>query len=121
MKEEKTNNSFVLGDTVFIKSSLFNKNNTEYEIVYLNEDFALLYDHSKTKTYRKISLNLLTKRSKSNLYCEDIKKGDLVKCIINSFRIEEGIVLECYTNFVLVLIKRERKKLSKNNVIVING
>ena len=121
MKEEESSSTFILGDIVFIKSSLFNKNNTEYKIVYLNEDFALLYDYSKTKTYRKISLSLLTKRSKSNFYCEDIKKGDLVKCIINNFRIEEGIVLECYTNFVLVLIKRERKKLSKNNVIVING
>lgn len=112
-------NKFFIDDIVYIKSSMLNKKSTKYKITYLNNDFAFLYDFQKTKTYRKERLCMLTKKCYSNEICESIKKGDLVKCIINNFKLENGIVINTYKNFVLVLIQSKTKKISKNNVIVI--
>ena len=62
------------------------------------------------KLYRKVSLDLLTTSKEKAIPVEDIKKGDLVKCIINDFTIAEGIVIENYVYFVLVLVGIKKEK-----------
>ena len=68
---------------------------------------------------KKISVDFLTTNIDESFSSEEIKKGDLVKCI-DSFTIKEGIVLESYSTFLLVLIGNKKKKITKNKAILLN-
>ena len=108
------------GDIVYIKSSYVKNNFSKHEILYLNENYALIKNNKNGELYKKVSTKSITKKIENVVDTESIEKGDLVKCIINNCKIEEGIVIDVYENFVLVLISTLKKKVSKNRVIVIN-
>ena len=112
--------TFRVGDKVFIKSDYEKTVFNAYEIYCLNKQYAIIEIKNEGLLYKKIPLNLLTKYKKNVVNSEAIYKGDLVKCIINNSSVEEGIVINVYNNFVLVLIGLEKKKVSKNRIIVIN-
>lgn len=111
---------FKAGDKVYIKSDYEKTVFNSYEIYCLNKKYAIIEIKNEGQLYKKIPLNLLTKHRKNVVNSENITKGDLVKCIINNSSISEGIVIDVYNNFVLVLIGLEKKKVSKNRIIVIN-
>lgn len=107
------------GSIVYIKSYVNKRKITPYKIVYLNYTHAII-STLNNKLHRKISIDLLTTTKEESKSVEDIKKGDLVKCILNDFTVEEGIVIESYKYFVLVLIGKRKRKMTKNKVIVLN-
>lgn len=111
---------FKVGDKVYIKSEYEKTAFNSYEIYCLNKHYAIIEIKNEGVLYKKIPLNLLTKNKNNVINSEVIYKGDLVKCIINNASIEEGIVINVYRNFVLTLIGLEKKKVSKNRIIVIN-
>ena len=108
-----------IDDTVYIKSYEDKRKITTYKIIYLNNTHAIIATLNK-KLHKKISLDLLTTRKEEAKSVENIKKGDLVKCILNDFTVEEGVVIESYKYFVLVLVGKKRRKMIKNKIIVLN-
>ena len=114
---------FKINDTVYIKSYYEKSIYREYIIKFLNKEYAILGCKCKTNCFdfKKIPLKHLTKEVNKIEETEQINKGDFVKCIIDNIHIEEGVVIETYKNFVLVLIGLKRKKVSKNRVIVLNN
>ena len=108
-----------IDDIVYIKSYMDKRKITSYKIVYLNDTHAII-STLNNKLHRKVSLDLLTSTKEEAKSVENIKKGDLVKCILNDFTVEEGIIIESYKYFVLVLIGKKRRKMTKNKVIVLN-
>jgi hypothetical protein len=110
-----------VGDKVYIKSEYEKSVFNPYIIHSLNKNYAIIEFKNEGLLYKKMSLNSLTKVKENIISAEQIKKGDLVKCIINNSSIEEGIVINVYKNFVLTLINLEKKKVSKNRIIVINN
>lgn len=117
MKKE----NFKKGDFVYLKSFYVKRNFNKHEIIYVNKNYALIKNNKNGELYKKISVKFITKFRESVVESELIKKGDLVKCIVDNCNIEEGIVIEVYETFVLVLISTNKKKISKNRVIVINN
>ena len=112
---------FSKGDLVFIKSD-YEKNIFEsYEICCLNKSYAIIITNKNSEIYKKVSLDRLTKTIHNVVNAEHIKKGDLVKCVVNNTAVQEGLVINTYNTFVLVLIGLKKKKISKNRVIVINN
>ncbi len=112
---------FKIGDNVYIKSYYEKSSYKPYVIKFLNEKYAIINNKHGGYDFKKIPLKNLTKQVKNSEETEKIVKGDFVKCIIDNIHIEEGIVIETYKNFVLVLIGLKRKKVSKNRVIVLNN
>ena len=108
-----------IDDIVYIKSYIDKRKITPYRIVYLNDTHAII-STLNSKLHRKVSLDLLTSTKDESKSVEEINKGDLVKCILNDFTVEEGIIIESYKYFVLVLIGKKRRKMTKNKVIVLN-
>ena len=105
-------------DIVYIKSYKAVIKNKPYKIVYINNTHAIITDIDSIRML-KISIDFLTKDPGKTFSSETIKKGDLVKCI-DSFTIKEGIVLETYNTFLLVLIGNKKRKITKNKVILLN-
>tara|TARA_B100001287_G_C22250739_1_gene330326 strand:- start:57 stop:410 length:354 start_codon:yes stop_codon:yes gene_type:complete len=117
MKKEE----FSVGDFVYIKSYYVKNNFNKHEILYLNNNYALIKNKKNGELYKKVAIKDITKLKETVVNSEVILKGDLVKCIVDNSKIEEGIVIDVYDNFVLVLISTKKKKVSKNRVIVINN
>ena len=107
-----------INDIVYIKSYKAVIKNKPYKIVYINKTHAIITDIDHTRM-KKISIDFLTSDITKTFFSETVKKGDLVKCI-DSFTIREGIVLETYNTFLLVLIGNKKKKITKNKVILLN-
>ena len=112
---------FSVGDFVYIKSYYVKNNFNKHEILYLNKNYALIKNKKNGELYKKVAIKDITKLKETAVNSEVILKGDLVKCIVDNSKIEEGIVIDVYENFVLVLISTIKKKVSKNRVIVINN
>ena len=112
---------FKIGDFVYIKSYYVKYNFNKHEILYLNNDYALIKNKKNGELYKKVAIKDITKFKETAINSENIVKGDLVKCIVDNNKIEEGVVIDVYENFVLVLISTLKKKVSKNRVIVINN
>ena len=107
-----------INDIVYIKAHRAVVKSKPYKIIYINKTHAIISDLDNIRM-KKISNEFLTTDIEKSYASEVIKKGDLVKCI-DSFTIKEGIVLESYNTFLLVLIGNKRKKITKNKVIVLN-
>ena len=105
-------------DIVYIKSYKAVIKNKPYKVVYLNDTHAIITDIDNVRML-KISKDFLTRDPNKTFSSEVINKGDLVKCI-DSFTIKEGIVLEVYNTFLLVLIGNKKRKITKNKVILLN-
>jgi hypothetical protein len=115
------NEKFNVGDFVYVKSYYIKNNFSKHEILYLNKSYALIKNKKNGELYKKVAIKDITKSKETAVITEDIVKGDLVKCIVDNSRIEQGIVIDAYENFVLVLISTKKKKVSKNRVIVVNN
>lgn len=115
MKKFKTN------DVVYIKSDYEKNILKKYKIYCLNNEYAIIINKENSQIYKKIPLKKLTKDRDFVVASEVIKKGDLVKCVVDSALVLEGVVIESYNTFVLVIIGTKKKKISKNRVIVINN
>lgn len=112
--------TFKKGDTVYIKSD-YEKNTFKRHVVYCcNKEYAIITTKNNSEIYKKIPLNRITKYKQKAVNSEIIKKGDLVKCVVDNSSIREGIVIEVYNTFILILVDLKKKKISKNRVIVIN-
>ena len=112
---------FSKGDLVYIKSD-YEKNMFEaYKVCCLNKSYAIIITNKNSEIYKKIALDRLTKIKNNVVNSESIIKGDLVKCVVNNSSIQEGLVINVYNTFVLVLVGLKKKKISKNRVIVINN
>lgn len=107
-----------INDIVYIKSHKVRIKNKPYKIVHINNTHAIIGD-TENFYMKKISIEYLTKDINSIYTLEKIKKGDLVKCI-DDFTVKQGIVLECYNTFLLVLIGTKKKKITRNKVILLN-
>jgi hypothetical protein len=107
-----------INDIVYIKSYKAKRKNNPYKIVYINNTHAIISDMDSIRM-TKMSIDFLTLDSNNVYSSEPIKKGDLVKCI-DSFAIKEGLVLESYNTFLLVLIGNKKRKITKNKVILLN-
>tara|TARA_B100001989_G_C24333011_1_gene361021 strand:+ start:316 stop:669 length:354 start_codon:yes stop_codon:yes gene_type:complete len=112
---------FKTGDKVYIKSDYEKTVYNSYKIHSLNNTHAIIEIKNQGVLYKKIPLNILTKNKSNVVSSENIKKGDLVKCIINNSSIEKGIIIHVYKTFVLVLVGLSKKKVSKNRIIVLNS
>lgn len=112
---------FNVGDEVYIRSDCEKNILKPYEIFCLNKAYSIIKTKSNNEIYKKISLNRLTKFKEQIINAEVIKKGDLVKCIINNHIVQEGLVIDVYNTFILVLIGQKKKKVSKNRALVINN
>ena len=106
------------GSIVYIKSYQAKIKNKLYKIVYINKTHAIISDMD-ANFFKKIAIEFLTTNVNEAYNSENIKKGDLIKCI-DSFSIKEGIVLEVYNTFLLILIGGKRKKVTKNKVVLLN-
>tara|TARA_B100001059_G_C17275320_1_gene305592 strand:- start:37 stop:369 length:333 start_codon:yes stop_codon:yes gene_type:complete len=107
-----------INDIVYIKSCKAVIKNKPYKIVYINKTHAIITDIDNIRM-QKISIDFLTIDTNKTYSSESIKKGDLVKCI-DSFTVKEGIVLEVYNTFLLVLVGNKKRKITKNKVILLN-
>lgn len=112
---------FNVGDEVYIRSDSEKNLLKPYEIYYLNESYSIIKTKTNNSIYKKISLSRLTKVKERIIDAEVIQKGDLVKCIIDNYAIQEGLVIDVYNTFILVLIGNKKKKVSKNRALVINN
>lgn len=112
---------FKKDDLVYIKSDYEKNILKQYKIHCLNNKYAIIINKENSQIYKKILLNKLTKDKNFVVSAEKIKKGDLVKCVVDSSKVQEGVVISSYNNFVLVLIGTKKKKISKNRVIVVNN
>ena len=107
-----------INDIVYIKAHRAVVKSKPYKIIYINSTHAFITDMDNIRI-KKISIEFLTTNVNKSFVSEKIKKGDLVKCI-DSFTIKEGIVLESYSTFLLVLIGNKKKKITKNKAILLN-
>ncbi len=107
-----------INDIVYIKSCKAVIKNKPYKIVYINKTHAIITDIDNIRM-QKIAIDFLTIDTSKTYLSESIKKGDLVKCIDN-FTVKEGIVLETYNTFLLVLVGNKKRKITKNKVILLN-
>jgi len=105
-------------DIVYIRAHRAVVKSKPYKIIYINRTHAFISDMDNIRI-KKISIDFLTTNIDESYNSEKIEKGDLVKCI-DSFTMKEGIVLESYSTFLLVLIGNKKKKITKNKVILLN-
>mgnify|MGYP001225118646 CR=1 FL=1 len=112
---------FERGDRIYLKYSGSSKFCQMYieEVNNLYSIVKIINLSDNTFIYKKFSNNMLSKEN--NKVEEDIKKGDLVYCIINKVYKEKAIVLDTKDTFVRVMLSEslKQKKISKSNVIVI--
>ena len=110
-------------DVVYKKTDIL-KRPIKYELVYLGKHYSIILNIDnpwKVKIYEKHSTSDLTlNKEEIYAYNDNIKKGALVKCILNKIEIKEGLVLDVHDVYVKVLIGNKKIRISRKSIVSID-